>query len=138
MKEMLGQRCTFLPLPVPIHEARLLTTGAFRLFSQEEGRIQEHRVSRNPYPFEGRSQANEGDDARTKRALAEIGVGAMPRDERSKRRSPKCFSSFEMPLDRAGCVTPLARGCAERTRLGDCPGIPQALDAQAFGHNPTS
>ena len=85
MKEMLGQRCTFLPRPVPIHEARLLTTGAFRLLSQEEDRIQEHRVSRNPYPFEGRPQAKEGDEARTKRALAEIGMGVMPRGEGSKK-----------------------------------------------------
>ena len=54
-----------------------------------------------------------------------------------KRCPPKCFSSLEMPFDMAGCVIPLARGCVERSRLGDCPGIPY-LDAQAFGHNPTS
>ena len=50
LEEMFGQRRTFLPLPVPIHEARLLTTGAFRLLSQEEDRIQEHQVSRNRTP----------------------------------------------------------------------------------------
>ena len=82
---MCGCRRTFLHRPAPINTVRLLTTGAFRLLSQEEDRIQEHQVSRNPYPFEGRSQANEGDDARTKRALAEIGVGVMPRSELSKK-----------------------------------------------------
>ncbi len=41
-----------------------------------------------------------------------------------------------MLLDRAGCVIPLARGCAERSRLGDRPGVPQTLDAQVFGNNP--
>ena len=33
------------------------------------------RSAGTPYPFEGRPQANEGDGARTKRALADIGVG---------------------------------------------------------------
>ena len=133
---MLGQRCTLLPLPVPIHEARSLKAEAFITLARRRPHPRTPGQP-EPYPVEGRPQANEGDDARTKRALADIGVGAMLRDERSKRRSPKCFSSLEMPLDRAGCVTPLARGCVERSRLGDRPGVPQALDAQAFGHNST-
>ena len=91
------------------------------LLSQEEGRIQEHQISRNPYPFEGRPRANGGDGARTKRVLADIGVGVMPRGGRSKRRPPTCFSSFEMPLDRAHPVgARLHAGMADdlRTREG--------------------
>ena len=81
---MFGQRCTFLPPNRA--DSRGLLTGDRNFHSpSEENRIQEHQVSRNPYPFEGCPQANEGDDARTKRALAEIDVGVMPRGERSKR-----------------------------------------------------
>lgn len=48
---------------------------SFHVPSREEDRIQEHRADRNPYLFEGHPQADEGDGARIKRALADIGVG---------------------------------------------------------------
>ena len=133
-----GARTTLhAPIPTRADSRGPLTEGrSFHNPRKKRTASKNTRSAGTPYPFEGRPQANEGDDARTKRALADIGVGAMLRDERSKRCPPKCFSSLEMPLDRAGCVISLARGCVERSRLGDRPGVPQALDAQAFGDNP--
>ena len=81
---MLGQRCTLLPLPVPIHEARSLKAEAFITLARR-GPHPRTPGQPEPYPFEGRPQAKEGDEARTKRALAEIGMGVMPRGEGSKK-----------------------------------------------------
>ena len=52
-----------------------------------------------PYPFEGRPQADEGDGARTKRALADIGVGRCLLANRRKDVHPsasrvsRCYST---------------------------------------------